>query len=77
MENLREVIVTMQGSNTPIRGFFHRWYKKVYEDGTTMLFAVVERESDGVIEKFMEETHIIRFPKDIRLTGGIVEKYAK
>jgi hypothetical protein len=50
MEELRKVKIRSVKPKIEITGLFHRWFNKKYDDGTSILFAVVENSEDGKIE---------------------------
>lgn len=58
--DLRKVTVRSKPGTIEIKGFFHQWFTKVFDDGESFLEAVVEKE-DGVIETYREDSYEIKF----------------
>lgn len=60
MDDLKKVKVTMSYSKQSVYGSFHLWHDKKFEDGTNMLYAIVE-DVDGNINKYDLESCKIQF----------------
>lgn len=61
-EELRNVSIYVNGLGV-LTGKFHRWFDKRWEDGTSMLYAIVELDSDGSINSYDTDTCEITFTK--------------
>lgn len=69
MNELRRVSITRivsdfvtsdKQKNKPLKGYFHKWFDKMYENGSSYQYALIELDS-GIIEMYNLDSWRIKF----------------
>lgn len=63
IKKLRRVTVKVKPSGNEIKGFFHKWFTKVYDTGESFLVAVIEQDN-GVIKQCRMDSYDVTFEKE-------------